>query len=555
MMLYHIMNIPVSKFREIFTIGFVYAFLAGLLTLPWLTHPSTLYGVADVWQVLWNFWWVKLAFTQLHTNVFFTQFLHAPIGISLLFHTLSLVNTIPGIVLQKLFSLVTAYHILIYVHFVLAGVTMYVLVRKITHSRFASFAAGYLFTFSQYHVMRSQGHLNLFTIEWMPLYAWFLLRILERRSWKNILGAALCLALTAYADLYYLVYLLTFSVLFMVYAFTAERRFRDICVDVALMGLIAFLLVAPLLVPLIYQKTVTTNYDVYGHDPLIYSADVQSLFVPGPYSLYAKQTISVWQSWTGYWESNSYPGYILLAVVAFVLWHRRRSMQVWFWAGTAAIFGILSMGPYLHVGGITHRSIPLPYIFFMKLPIVSLGGVATRFFSFAFFALLILLAVGIADLPNRFRHGRMLAWIVFALIAVELFPAPIETSDIVVPRFYEQMAQDAERYSIIDVSYDPPKTLYYQTIHHKPLIDGYTSRPTVATQQFMKNTPVLSDLFDEQYRYQYVSPPKDGKEILRQLNIKYILIPTAHRPLRKYLDQLHLSVAYKGLDMMVYEVY
>ena len=44
----------------------------------------------DGWQNYWNLWWVKQALLVEQTNPFFTTYLDAPSGVSLLFHTLNI---------------------------------------------------------------------------------------------------------------------------------------------------------------------------------------------------------------------------------------------------------------------------------------------------------------------------------------------------------------------------------------------------------------------------------------------------------------------------------
>ncbi len=70
----------------------------GLLTLV-MTYPlirrftSAIPGDGfDGWQNYWNLWWVRQALLVEHTHPWFTDMLYAPVGVSLLFHTLNLFN-------------------------------------------------------------------------------------------------------------------------------------------------------------------------------------------------------------------------------------------------------------------------------------------------------------------------------------------------------------------------------------------------------------------------------------------------------------------------------
>src|SRR2546426_8310720 len=49
-------------------------------------------GYVDGYENLWNYYWVKTALLDLHTNPFYTSYLYYPTGISLRFHTLNLAN-------------------------------------------------------------------------------------------------------------------------------------------------------------------------------------------------------------------------------------------------------------------------------------------------------------------------------------------------------------------------------------------------------------------------------------------------------------------------------
>jgi len=78
---------------------FYYFLIACAVTFPLIFNlRSTLAGYHDAWQFVWNLWWVKTAVLS-GQNPLFTHLLHHPTGISLLFHTLTFVNTIPGIIL------------------------------------------------------------------------------------------------------------------------------------------------------------------------------------------------------------------------------------------------------------------------------------------------------------------------------------------------------------------------------------------------------------------------------------------------------------------------
>ncbi|MCB0208269.1 MAG: hypothetical protein KDJ52_03000, partial [Anaerolineae bacterium] len=64
----------------------------------------------DGWQNYWNLWWVKQSLLVEGTNPFFTDYLYAPTGVSLLFHTLNIFNGLWTLPLQLNFGLAIAYN-------------------------------------------------------------------------------------------------------------------------------------------------------------------------------------------------------------------------------------------------------------------------------------------------------------------------------------------------------------------------------------------------------------------------------------------------------------
>lgn len=66
-----------------------------------------------------------------------------------------------------------------------------------------------------------------------------------------------------------------------------------------------------------------------------------------------------------------------------------------------------------------------------------------------------------------------------------------------IPTFYEQLANDEEDYAILEVPIIwYADVLYYQTLHGKNLVGGYVSRPPNDAIEFLKSTPLVSDLLN-----------------------------------------------------------
>src|SRR5207248_8792234 len=156
-----------------------------LLTLA-LTYPiakdlfTRVPGGGDAWQHIWNLWWVKHALLDLHTNPYHTELIYYPNGVNLYLHTLVLTAGLIGIPLQLLgFGLVPTYNLLILLSFLLAGYGAFLVCHYLTGHTWASFAGGFVFAFSPYHLAHLFGHLNLASLQWIPFYVLLLLKAVD----------------------------------------------------------------------------------------------------------------------------------------------------------------------------------------------------------------------------------------------------------------------------------------------------------------------------------------------------------------------------------------
>ncbi|MDQ2807402.1 MAG: hypothetical protein M3Z04_10905, partial [Chloroflexota bacterium] len=160
-----------------------FAVLAGYFALTILgTWPlaaqftTAVPGGGDAWQHLWNLWWMRQALTT-PTDPFFTNALYYPNGVSLLFHTLVPLESALTVPFQLLgVDLVPLYNAVLMGSFVLAGYGTWLLVRDLTGHAGAAFVAGFAFAFCPYHLGHLLGHMNLASLQWIPLYLWALLR-------------------------------------------------------------------------------------------------------------------------------------------------------------------------------------------------------------------------------------------------------------------------------------------------------------------------------------------------------------------------------------------
>src|SRR3954465_3294432 len=173
-----------------------------LFSYPLFHSFSTHYfcGQEDGFQNIWNLWWVNKSVTDLHQLPWFTNYLHHPAGTSLIAHTLAPFNGFLGIGLQTFMTLNQTYNTIVIFSFVMTGVTTYWLARRVTGSYIGSLFAGAAFTFCHFHFAHAQNHLQMVTLEWMPLALLAVYELLTRPTLLKGIGAAAALFLVALSD-------------------------------------------------------------------------------------------------------------------------------------------------------------------------------------------------------------------------------------------------------------------------------------------------------------------------------------------------------------------
>jgi len=309
-----------------------YFLLTLVLTYPLLFNINTkVPGCCDVFQNLWNLWWVKKSITELK-NPYYTDYLYHPIGANLTLHTLSLFNSLSSIPLQYIFNLVTTYNLLFLFSFIMSAFGMYLLVYYLTNNRKASFISGMIFAFSTYRFAHGfSGHLNLISTEWIPFYILFLIKTYREDDLRNAIIAAFFLFLTALCSWVYMGFLLIFTAFFLFY----YSWFNPRCVNdrfikrLVVMFMIFSILIFPFFYPLM-SAYLSGGHISFGIEfPVTYSADLLSFFIPHPLnSLFGIYTRSIYSNFSGnIGEQGSYIGYTVLFLVVYYLIKREVAFQ------------------------------------------------------------------------------------------------------------------------------------------------------------------------------------------------------------------------------------
>ena len=483
--------------------GVVAAYLGLTVLVTWplaLNVATAIPGGGDGWQFYWNLWWTERALVELRTSPFFTTEVHFPHGSALYFHTLNLLPNVLALPVVALFGLTVGYNVIAFAGFALGGYGAYCLAHYLLPDgsaatrQLAAFVAGAAFTFTSYHVVHLLGHLDMASVQWLPLYALFLFKTWREPGWRNPALAALFLTATALTSWYYALYLLSFTLLFLGYSAvaTAGKRQR-LAPSGRVAGVLALWLVtvSPILLPMLVLGSDAGAVPDTDYDTRRFSADLLAWLVP-PFlhPLWGKRLLPAYEILARNGnpvEAAVFLGYVPMVLAVVGLRSRVRWDCRWFWGLGFAGFTLLALGPELHVGGHTvawfGRPLSLPYEWFARLPFADIPRNPSRFAVMSALCLAMLSGYGAFQLLTRLstKRARLVTVALVATLVFEQTAAPFPLSPVEIPPFYAGLNADDRTGALLEVPIpdDPtvyPRRMLYQTGHETPTYGGYLSR-------------------------------------------------------------------------------
>lgn len=504
----------------------LYSTLACLATWPLVLHTTTHFPAVsnelsqDLWQNVWNVWWVQQALFVYHTTPYHTPVLFYPQGASLALHTLNLPLALVGLPLLPVLGMVATYNLLTLLALVLVGYCTFVLARFQTAHTPSALVAGAV-------VMLAPQRLNEMRLAQLPTVCDYgvplallgVLLALKHQTWRTAMLAAAGLLLAGLSSWYHLFHLLIVLAVLLVWhlcnrqhMFGEHVAFRA-WVRIAVLGV---LLAAPFLLPAV-QEAATASYAQKGGD-LVSSADLLQLL---------PQTLSgAWRhtppDWTGHALFGLVP--VLLALVGLVLAPRHTML----WAVAAVVCLVLMLGPRISVGG-SDTGIPLPYALVRALPVVGTFRAPLRINATITLLLALMAAPGLARLAERLNPSFVWggAGLLLVLIALEAVRLPFPLVSAAVSPVYQQIAAQPGAWSVLELPLDRPerllKEMYAQTYHHKFILTGQTSRSVPRLPY--ESAPPLAQVEATSTRADIVTMTTAERDnLLRGLRVYYLVI-------------------------------
>lgn len=525
----------------------LYAVIAIFLLYPLPLHffEAVPGGGLDTYGIAWDFWIFKHALFQ-GQNPYYTNFVYYPTGHELITAGLLPLYGIMSIPLEALFGFVFTYNFFIILAYVVGAFGAFLLAHYITKNVLASFLGGIVFAFAPYVMGQTLGHLSLVSIEGIPFFILFLLKMKEKKAKFSPIYAAISLLVVYFtAEIYYVFFLMIFTILFLLYMILFDKK--SLSLSLVLRIAIAFCIfiipISVIMSPLIPDKqSVGFAYSPISVD-IDYSNSVQSFFIP---STTNKLFATNFTPNAGIVEGNGYIGYSVLAMAIYGLVFNRKISR--FWLVSAGLFSVLSMGPFLQILNHVNTGIPLPYLALFKIPLVQIFRSPARIEIIATLSLAMVSALSFDRISIMLKKMKKKNFVIILLILLctlvlveyNALPYPIN-ADWKIPAFYSQLHSMNETFSVLDLpagydllySWPNAKYMYYSTESEKPIITGYLARTDIKVINEKVEIPILNyaealamNKTELDYKLPFFSTDSLSTDVcaMKVFNTKYVIV-------------------------------
>ena len=192
-------KIDKGQLKEYALVVLAYLLVSMAFFWPLLSNiTSTVPGSGgDVFQSLWELWWVPYSLFTLHASPYLSNLVFYPAGANLATQTFAPIAGIVSALFQWV-SLAFSLNVIFFAGFVMAGFFAYLLAFHLTRNRAASFLAGFIFAFSPIHTIQAFGHLQYINIGFIPLFLLFFIRMFEDGKHSDAILAGVSFVLLAF---------------------------------------------------------------------------------------------------------------------------------------------------------------------------------------------------------------------------------------------------------------------------------------------------------------------------------------------------------------------
>ncbi|MGC9011133.1 MAG: hypothetical protein ACP5JN_03275 [Candidatus Micrarchaeia archaeon] len=545
-------------------VGLIYLFVAFALFLPIISNPvkTTLGATYDVYQNMWNYWWVGYSLSN-HLNLYYTKLLEWPVGANLAYMTLQPITGILSLPFQAV-SLPFAYNVMFFLGFLISGIGAYALAKYITNDKYAAFLGGFVFTFSAFHIAQSYGHGQWFFIGWIALFIYFFIKMIEtkgnERYFMGIISGVMLVLVVLMGDVEPgLITFMTALAILAAYILSKEERkkalSKEFAYAFAIMVLTAAILGSwgfyPILKAALSNEAISIISEMNSiQNNMAWSDNLLSFFLPSYYnSIFnglASHEYYFIYSIGGPQDRIAYIGYTALALALYGAYRSFKKSKLWIAIGM--LFLLLALGPFVEIGPFL-TPIPTLYLIYHAIPLINFIREPGRFDVIIELAIAMLAAIGFASLREKMKwHDKKSLYaamlILCTLYIIESAGIPINSTYTPhIPQFIKAESTYPGNFSTLILPALPQpnnespaeymsQADYYTTVLHKPILGGYITRENATQEGILLNLPIVMYATSLQYGEQYITPVKEnltvmGLQTLLQLenyNTYYVIL-------------------------------
>ncbi len=456
------------------TIVYFYPILPNFGT--WIVGPP-----GDNLAGYWSLWWATDPVLRGGQALSYSNAIYFPEGSSLYYFAWSFYN-LAIVALVRLFAdLPAAFNVAMLHGYPIAGLGAFLLVRRVTGNSLIALVGGFVFAFNPNHFLRSQHHLHINSIQFIPFFVLAFWDAVRLGGAKRVLLAALFFLLNTLCEWTYMImagYFMLFGYLYL--SIRNRVWWHPQYLKRAALVAISLLVLSPWLVPMIKLALTTPDTDVGGRNTFV--TDFVGLFVPGEAHLAGSldPVKKINASYTGYLtESTSYLGLaalILVLAAARPLW---RVAARW-WLGFLA-FLLLALGPQLHLLG---KSLPiaLPYTAIAYIPFLTNVRAPARFMMYVYLFWAVLVGLALAWLwvkAHSPRRQLLVTGIAALVLLIDFFSICHDKVRVEAPNGLVEWAVSSKPAALLNLPNDYVNTMRYmmqQTIHGVPIVEGAATR-------------------------------------------------------------------------------
>jgi hypothetical protein len=447
----------------------------------------------DNMQDFWNTWYSQVAFDSNNVDLFRTNLLFYPEGVSLVYHSFAYPSLLLIYILRKMLflpltvsTLVGMHNLMLVVSYYLSAIGCFYLAKHYTRDNLSSLIGGFIFGFSPFHFAYTLHSMSVSTIQYIPFFVLCFIRFIEAGKWKAFTGTVIFYLLSALSCWYYLFYIAYFILFYYLFNAIQKRTFiiKELIKSILMIFVSVFLFLSPFIIPMVLEGMNNPKVYSWGHN--IFVADLLAFVVFHPYHLFSNLTANINSHFTGNaWGKTVYLGVVNIGLMAWWLIKKQKdypiqglSYNLW----GMIIFMLFSGGSYLHIAGLT-APLPLPTHFTQSMPFFQNIRTPSRAIIFSYLFLSVIVAMITSkymSLISR-RRGIIFFAMVAALVFIDFYPTGRDHTKVDCPKAYEIITNDTDskNFGILDLPgghKEGNRYMMYQVAHGKPIVNASIAR-------------------------------------------------------------------------------